>query len=223
MSLYIKFFTTFWSHRKTMRLVDILGNDGFWIAPKLWCYAATHQPDGDFSGYTDGELNLLLGYPKDSPSIRQAMLQAGFMDEGYMLHDWEKHNSCHVMFAERARTAAKARWQKRQTKPATEVYTDNDTETDTETSIASSITSFTAFWEVYPRKVGKKAALVAFRKHCRDLKVELLVAAIERQKLSEQRSKDGGKFIPNPATWLNQGRWEDELPPAAPIDRGPNI
>ncbi len=42
--------------------------------------------------------------------------------------------------------------------------------------------------------------------------VETLVAAIERQKCSSQWSKDGGQYIPNPATWLNQGRWTDELP-----------
>ena len=26
--------------------------------------------------------------------------------------------------------------------------------------------------------------------------------------------KDGGQYIPNPATWLNQQRWEDILPEA---------
>ena len=28
--------------------------------------------------------------------------------------------------------------------------------------------------------------------------------------------KDNGQYIPNPATWLNQGRWEDELEAAKP-------
>ena len=23
--------------------------------------------------------------------------------------------------------------------------------------------------------------------------------------------EENGRFIPNPATWLNQGRWEDEV------------
>lgn len=41
--------------------------------------------------------------------------------------------------------------------------------------------------------------------------VETLLTAIERQKCSAQWSKDGGQYIPNPATWLNQCRWEDEL------------
>ena len=42
--------------------------------------------------------------------------------------------------------------------------------------------------------------------------VESLLTAIERQKCGRQWQEDGGKYIPNPATWLNQGRWEDEVP-----------
>jgi hypothetical protein len=37
-----------------------------------------------------------------------------------------------------------------------------------------------------------------------------MVAALERQGQWPQWRKDGGQFIPHPATWLNQGRWADE-------------
>lgn len=69
---------------------------------------------------------------------------------------------------------------------------------------------FEIFWSAYPTKVGKQPARKAFDKV--QVPVETLVAAIERQKCSSQWSKDGGQYIPNPATWLNQGRWTDELP-----------
>lgn len=69
---------------------------------------------------------------------------------------------------------------------------------------------FEIFWNAYPTKVGKQPARKAFDKV--KVPVETLVAAIERQKCSSQWSKDGGQYIPNPATWLNQGRWTDELP-----------
>jgi len=70
--------------------------------------------------------------------------------------------------------------------------------------------AFDAFWSAYPKKVGKDAAKKSFAR----VKVELsvLLMAIEKQKHSEQWTKDNGQYIPNPATWLNQGRWEDELP-----------
>lgn len=72
---------------------------------------------------------------------------------------------------------------------------------------------FEIFWNAYPTKVGKQPARKAFDKV--KIPVETLVAAIERQKCSSQWSKDGGQYIPNPATWLNQGRWQDEILPAA--------
>lgn len=68
--------------------------------------------------------------------------------------------------------------------------------------------AFETFWKAYPRKVGKDAARRAFAKV--KVPVETLVAAVEAQKASTQWTKDNGQFIPNPATWLNQGRWQDE-------------
>ena len=69
--------------------------------------------------------------------------------------------------------------------------------------------AFDAFWSAYPKKVGKEAARKAYAKVKVD--ADVLIRAVERQKLSTQWKKDGGQYIPNPATWLNQGRWEDEL------------
>lgn len=43
-----------------------------------------------------------------------------------------------------------------------------------------------------------------------------MLSAIKQQCASPQWTKDNGQYIPNPATWLNQGRWEDVLP-AAPV------
>lgn len=69
---------------------------------------------------------------------------------------------------------------------------------------------FDVFWKAYPRKVGKGDARKAFAKV--KVPVETLLSAIEQQTRSEQWTTENGRFIPNPATWLNQGRWEDELP-----------
>lgn len=71
---------------------------------------------------------------------------------------------------------------------------------------------FTQFWQAYPHKVGKQDAIKAFAKV--DVDIGVLLTALEKQKNSEQWQKDGGKFIPHPATWLNGKRWEDELEPS---------
>lgn len=96
--------------------------------------------------------------------------------------------------------------------------TETKTKTNTETNIppkppkGRTDAEFAEFWNAYPTKVGKQPARKAFDKV--KVPVKTLVDAIERQKCSSQWSKDGGQYIPNPATWLNQQRWEDVLPEA---------
>lgn len=67
---------------------------------------------------------------------------------------------------------------------------------------------FDRFWEVYPKKDSKTAARKAFVKV--KVPVDTLISAVQRQKQLPQWKKDGGQYIPNPATWLNQERWEDQ-------------
>lgn len=81
-------------------------------------------------------------------------------------------------------------------------------------------TDFDAFWSAYPRKVGKKAALKAWQ-HAKDRPpLADLLASIEANKAGDAWTRDGGQFIPHPATWINQGRWEDEV--LAPRPAGGN-
>ena len=71
--------------------------------------------------------------------------------------------------------------------------------------------SFDAFWAAYPRKVGKgKARRVWARLRPAQPLLSEIMDAIDWQKKSVQWTKDGGQFIPHPATWLNQERWSDE-------------
>lgn len=72
---------------------------------------------------------------------------------------------------------------------------------------------FSRFWAAYPRKVGKQAAKKSWsRLHPSEELTQAILQAVEAQKQSRQWRGNNGQFIPNPATWLNQGRWEDELP-----------
>lgn len=68
-------------------------------------------------------------------------------------------------------------------------------------------TDFHEFWEAYPRKTGKKAALRAWQRAGDRPPIFEILAAISRAKNSRQW-REG--FIPNPSTWLHQGRWSDE-------------
>lgn len=86
-----------------------------------------------------------------------------------------------------------------------------DTETDTETDNKNPLTPFDEFWAVWPKRKAKQDAIKAWKK----LKVTdslwlLIKAAIERDLQTDDWKKNGGSFVPHPATWLNGKRWEDE-------------
>lgn len=68
---------------------------------------------------------------------------------------------------------------------------------------------FEEFWKEYPRKVGK---LAAYRIYQRPFvpQNDVLIEAVRRQKSSIQWRRDGGQYVPHPATWLNRAGWEDE-------------
>ena len=88
-------------------------------------------------------------------------------------------------------------------------------------AVSSSVSSvsFDSFWSSYPRRVSRSAAMKAWIK-VDPSQHEKIIQAIEHHKKSEQWKKDDGKFIPHPATWINQRRWEDELQPAKQGDPG---
>lgn len=70
---------------------------------------------------------------------------------------------------------------------------------------------FNAFWEVYPKKVAKQAAVKAWQKiNPSEELTKIIVDSVKRQATSEQWSKDNGRYIPYPATWVNGERWKDE-------------
>lgn len=72
--------------------------------------------------------------------------------------------------------------------------------------------AFETFWAAYPRHVAKDKARTAFK--AVPLKeIPALMESLEKHKRSDQWTKDGGQFIPHPATWLNQKRWQGDAPP----------
>ncbi len=71
--------------------------------------------------------------------------------------------------------------------------------------------AFEEFWKAYPRPVGKGAAFKAWtRAKLNPDLAQQLHASLTIQRKSEQWTRNNGQFIPHPATWLNQRRWEDE-------------
>lgn len=73
---------------------------------------------------------------------------------------------------------------------------------------------FDRFWIAYPKKKAKAAAKKAWDKLKPSMELcRTMSAALDKAKRSEAWTKNGGQYIPYPATWINGRRWEDEVVP----------
>lgn len=74
--------------------------------------------------------------------------------------------------------------------------------------------TFDDFWAIYPRKVGKLAAQKAYAKAVKSAPHKAIMDAASAFEI-KSRGKEA-EFIPHPATWLNAGRWLDDVEVKAP-------
>ena len=72
---------------------------------------------------------------------------------------------------------------------------------------------FRNFWAVYPRRVGKHAALKAYLKAVKSSDVQTILDGARRYAQDPNRAD---AFTAHAATWLNAGRWDDDALPERP-------
>jgi hypothetical protein len=84
---------------------------------------------------------------------------------------------------------------------------------------------FDAFWQAWPKKEGKARAQTAWARIRPDPDtIQAILDAIPRHQAAKDWPRENWRFCPLPATWLNERRWDDELPdtvprPFAPVGR----
>jgi len=91
--------------------------------------------------------------------------------------------------------------------------TDKDIQTDT-----ASLTAFKAkttqdrfddFWQVYPKKLKKAPSRKKWASMKLDSVADLIIANVNYRLENDSQWREG--YIPDPTTFLNQRRWEDEM------------
>ena len=111
---YLNVDIDFLEHRKTRRLVGLLGKGSEVLILRLWTYAARfHAEDGSFAGYTPEEIESIAGWTGDATAMLQAMLKVAYLDqtpEGVVLHGWKEHQGHIAEFRSRGKMMAEARW-----------------------------------------------------------------------------------------------------------------
>jgi hypothetical protein len=69
---------------------------------------------------------------------------------------------------------------------------------------------FDEFWSLYPRKIAKATARKAWQRLSAEQQL-MAAKAIDTHCQYWATKETELEFIPHPATWINQERWEDEL------------
>lgn len=161
------------------------------LAPMLWLLASESK-DGAFDGTTAELAFRLRQSEREVDAALRPLIDAGFFVVVQRDSD---------VLADRQQLAVP------ETEAEREVETD---QRQTPKAPKGADGRFEEFWKAYPNKTGKDAARRAFEKRKPDAALlAQMLAAIAAQKAGPKWLKDAGQYIPNPATWLNQGRWAD--------------
>ena len=235
--------------KKLARLLDISLPTAVGHLHYLWWWALNYAQDGTLEKYDGYDLADAMQWAGDPDQLVEALISAGYIDdtdEGLALHDWGEYGGKlleqKMKDRERKRTpSTSARTPKKlrdnsdgtpaetAKKPSVdkkrkeEIRGDESTEEQTTQHTEAQALQerrFTEFWKAYPKKVGKASCLKAWKKLKPTAELhDHIMAALEAQKHTDQWQRESGRFIPNPLTWLNQGRWDDE--PTETTNAGP--
>jgi hypothetical protein len=69
---------------------------------------------------------------------------------------------------------------------------------------------FSKFWDAYPKKTGKKYAMKVWKKNRLYKNADNIIADIYNRREKNWKGKSK-QYLPDPSTYLNGERWEDEL------------
>jgi hypothetical protein len=184
-------------------------DDGFPMHPKVvglslearWayieslCYAARYETDG-----------VIPDVVAPNGSVREELLAAGLWESGsaaVRVHDFLVYNPSRT---EKERTRNRSR-----TIRASREGDGTGRGDVGGGGLEEGDAAFAEFWAVYPRKVGKPKARIAFDQALRYASLEDIMAGAKRYADDPNRTDE---FTAHPTTWLHRDGWNDDpLPP----------
>jgi hypothetical protein len=109
----------YFDHPKVKRLIGLLGRGAEVLPLKVWAYTAKVRPkDGRLVAHAAQEIESIAGWWGNRGEMVRVMLLEGtrFLeresDGTYVVHDWLEHQGHLAAFHDRAKNAAKIRWQR---------------------------------------------------------------------------------------------------------------
>lgn len=221
----------FLDHWKTRTLVVALNDE---MAPlyliRLWAHCQLRKTS-KFEHLPPQAIKAICRYPGDAIELDNLLVTHGYTDRvgdsvvvcgwaeanAYLVNAWENGSRGGRKKSSLKNSVKKpvgypvgtptgvAEEKRREEKNTTKVNLSSNTDSD----------SFDLFWREYPKRVAKPAAVKAFAAACKRL-ASSGVSFPEQHIVTRTRAYGAArldadpKFTPNPATWLNQARFDDD-------------
>lgn len=199
----------------------------------LWHFTARYAPRGDVGKFSDDVIANAIEWKNDPKTLIEALIKCGWLEHSdkhrIVVHDWSHHaddgvnkylKRCKDRFFDGSKPYDKGKTAARKRRasvtpsacpPEPLPLPSPEPSPSPPTPSSGARKRFDTFWTEYPRKDSKQVAVKSFEKlNPSDELFGRIIAHVRTMKASEQWTRDGGRFIPMPATYLNQKRWEDE-------------
>lgn len=200
---YLNLDLDYFTHPKTVRLVALVGKEGSLYPLKMWSYLGKfHSKDGCFKGYSDEEIESLLGWQGEPKKLLNILEKVGFISKQkneWCAHEFKQHQGHIDIFKKRAKHAIKRRWDKYKNQKTSNT-TSNTKNGFTESSVpyrtipnqtvpypftkeeadfsGKQLDDFNRFVEAYPSKASISRARVLFFNS--PAPIDRLIQAVER-------------------------------------------
>jgi len=193
------------------RMLGITKDDAFGKSMRFWIWLDANCVDGVVDGVVSTDVDAIVECDGFSDALTKVRwLSINENDETLVITNFKNHNG---------ETAKKrASKNKRQANWRNKVDGDVDKDASTDATTREEKRrdkeiykeKFNQFWLIWPKKVCKDTAKKSYIKIKPD---DLLQAKIIKAVKSQALMWSDPQYIPNPSTWLNQKRWEDEISP----------
>lgn len=184
----------------------------------VWIWVQKNTADGRIQ---NGTL-VMVDHAAKLEGFGQALLEVGwcYFDGTYLVFPkWDRYNEHsakkRMQNAERQRKLRAGPEKKpvaRASRPKRDACSVSVLSGFEEGMQGESDTPFDRFWKAYPKRVAKGAAIKAWKANGCDAIVDTIVRKVKKYAKTDDWTKEGRKFCPYPASWLNDKRWNDDDP-----------
>lgn len=222
---YIPSHLTLRNHPKMKRLARILRISEPCAIGHLhmfWWWCLDYANNGDLTSRDKIDIAIGAGWSGDEDVLFAVLVECGFIDQtddgSVVVHDWSDYGGKYQEFREKDRERKRTARLVQRTGdgcPQDGPLSRGDKKRVNNSPLPPKgmPPGFEDFWAIYPKKRSKGEAIKAWAQ-TKDLRPDLpaLIEIVKAARQSFEWTKDGGRYIPNPATWLRAQGWTDDVP-----------